>query len=86
IHADVCQVPLYTTALPEATALGTAMCAAVGAGLFSDFEAAAERMVHVTRKVEPNPANAEVYDFYFDKYLRAYPALRDLMHETAARA
>ena len=86
IHADVCQVPLYTTALLEATALGTAMCAAVGAGLFSDFEAAAERMVHVTRKVEPNPANAEVYDFYFDKYLRAYPALRDLMHETAARA
>ncbi len=85
IHADVCQTPIYTTAIPEATALGTALCAAVGAGLFTDLPTAAESMVNIARRIEPDPAKAEVYDFYFDKYLRAYPALRDLMHETAGR-
>ncbi|MCD6351614.1 MAG: hypothetical protein J7M26_05800 [Armatimonadetes bacterium] len=85
IHADVCQTPLYTTAVPEATALGTALCAAVGAGLFEDMAGAAERMVKVTRTIEPDPDKAEVYDFYFDKYLRTYPALKDIMHEIAGR-
>jgi FGGY-family pentulose kinase len=85
IHADVCQVPIYTTAIPEATALGTAMCAAVGAGMFPDLPSAAERMVKISREVQPNAENREVYDFYFDKYLRMYPALRDIMHETAKR-
>ncbi|MBC7287249.1 MAG: hypothetical protein H5T86_04215, partial [Armatimonadetes bacterium] len=83
IHADVCQVPIYVTAVPEATALGTAMCAAVAAGLFDDLVAAAETMVTIKREVAPNPDHQPVYDALFGKYIDAYPALKDIMHHLA---
>ncbi|MCD6361856.1 MAG: hypothetical protein J7M38_13450 [Armatimonadetes bacterium] len=83
IHADACRVPIYVTDQPEAAALGTAICAAVGAGLFDDPVQAAEQMVQVTREIEPDEANAEIYDRMYDRYVATYPALRDLMHEVA---
>ncbi len=83
IHADVCQIPIHLTDQPEAAALGAAICAAVGAGMFPDLPSAAEAMVNVVRTVEPDPGKKGVYDFLFDKYLRTYEALRDLMHEMA---
>ena len=69
---------------PEATALGTAICGAVAAGLFSDPIQASEQMVQVTREIQPNPNNAEVYDRMFRRYVATYPQLRELMHEVAA--
>ena len=84
IHADACQVPIYLTGQAEATALGTAICGAVAAGLFVDPVEASEQMVQVTREIEPNPDNAEVYDRMFRRYVATYPQLRDLMHEVAA--
>lgn len=83
IHADVCQVPIYTTAVAEATALGTAMCAAVGAGLFGSLPEAAEQMVTISREVLPDPDKRQLYDFLFDKYVRTYPALKEIMHALA---
>jgi ribulose kinase len=84
IHADACRVPICLTQEPEATALGTAVCAAVGAGEFANPVEAGEAMARVTRTIEPNPDNADAYDFYYDKYVRTYPGLRDLMHEVAS--
>jgi FGGY-family pentulose kinase len=83
IHADVCQVPIMLTAEPEATVLGTAMCAAVGAGVFGSLPQASETMVHITDQIDPDPDQREVYDFYFDKYVRTYGCMKDLMHEVA---
>ncbi len=83
IHADVCRVPILLTREPEATVLGTAICAAVGAGLFGSIQEASARMVTVTERIEPQPKNAEVYDFYYDKYLRTYPAMKNLFHQVA---
>jgi len=85
IHADVCQVPLYVTQQPEATVLGTAICAAVGAGLFDTAAEAVEQMVTIKREILPDPARRETYDWLFDKYVRTYPQLKDLMHEVARR-
>jgi len=85
IHADVCNVPILLTKVPDATVLGTAVCAAVGAGCFTSVAEASHAMVTVTERIEPNPANRETYDFYFDKYVRTYPQLRDLWHEVARR-
>ncbi len=84
IHADACRVPIYLTEQPEATCLGTAICAAVGAGLFADPVEAAGEMVTVTREIEPNLDNAEVYDKLFRRYVATYPQLRELMHQVAA--
>ncbi|MGD9498492.1 MAG: hypothetical protein AB7Y46_19515, partial [Armatimonadota bacterium] len=65
-------------------ALGTAICGAVGAGLFGDMTAASEEMVRVTRKIEPNPLWAATYDTLFARYVETYLRLKDLMHEAAA--
>ncbi|MGC9319525.1 MAG: FGGY-family carbohydrate kinase, partial [Armatimonadota bacterium] len=73
IHADVCQVPIYLTEQPEATALGTGVCAGVGAGLFDDLSQASEQMVTVTREIEPNDLWAETYDALFERYVETYP-------------
>ncbi|NUP99868.1 MAG: hypothetical protein HUU35_08435 [Armatimonadetes bacterium] len=83
IHADVCGLPLYLTKVPDATCLGTAVCAAAGAGSYPSLREAAANMVHITRKIEPNPAQAEVYDFMYRRYTDLYPALRDTMHDLA---
>ena len=84
IHADACGVPILLTEQPEATALGTAICAAVGAGLFADPAEAAGEMVRVSREVTPNAANTPVYDALFRRYVETYPRLKDLMHEVAS--
>lgn len=60
IHADVSQVPFVLTKVPDAPALGSAICAAVAAGLFHDIPSACKAMVHVERVVEPNPALREI--------------------------
>ncbi len=86
IHADVCQVPIYLTAQPEATALGTAVCAAVGAGLFDSLPEASGQMVRVAREIEPNELWADTYDRLFERYVATYPRLKDLMHEAAREA
>ena len=83
IHADICRKPILLTQEPEATALGTAVCAAAGAGLYRDLVEASEQMVTVTRRIEPDEGNARLYDTLFDRYLRTYPALMELMHESA---
>ena len=52
--ADVFQTPVETVNVPDATAYGAAMLAAVGAGAHNDVVAAADAMVTVTTRVEPN--------------------------------
>ncbi len=86
IHADACQVPLYLTEQPEATALGTAICGAVGAGLFDSLTEASEQMVRVTREIEPNELWASTYDTLFERYVATYQRMKDLMHEAAEDA
>jgi FGGY-family pentulose kinase len=83
ILADVLRQPIALTEEPESTALGAAIVAGVGAGLFESYETAIAALVHVRRTVEPQDANREVYDFYFDQYLKAYASLEQLMHDVA---
>lgn len=85
IHADVCGVPLYLTEVPDATCLGTAICAAAGAGCYPSVAEAAGEMVHVTRKIEPDTSARAAYDFMYEKYVGLYKPLRDTMHALAER-
>ena len=47
MHAGVAGVPIELTRVGEGPALGSAMLAAVGAGLHADLGEAAAEMVHV---------------------------------------
>jgi len=85
LHADVSQLPIALTAVPDAVALGTAICGAVAAGAYDSLETAGARMVRMTEVIEPDPSRRATYDFYYDKYVRTYRQLAGLMHETTAR-
>jgi sugar (pentulose or hexulose) kinase len=75
IHADVLKRPIHLTRESESCALGSAMAAAVGAGIFPSFDEASRAMVKIERTIEPKPANAAVYDDLFARYVRTYEAL-----------
>jgi FGGY-family pentulose kinase len=77
IHADVLNRPIHLTRETESCALGAAMAAALAAGAFPDFDAAARAMVAVEKVVTPNAANAAVYDDLFRRYVETYHALND---------
>jgi sugar (pentulose or hexulose) kinase len=82
MHADVANIPISLTRVPEGPVLGSAMLAAVGAGIYPDIQAAADSMVHVENTIEPNQEAHEAYKFYVDRYIETYPAMKDLMHKT----
>ena len=79
IHADVCNVPIFLTKVAEASTLGTAICAAVAAGAFPTVEEAAQAMVQITDKIEPNAENHALY--IITENMATYPRLKDLMHD-----
>jgi xylulokinase len=72
IQADVYGKPVQVLEEEESTALGAAILAAVGAGVFSDINEAVAAMVHVDSTIDPDPAThalyAETYAIYADAY------------------
>ena len=63
----------------EASGLGAAINAAVGAGLYPDHAAAQARMSRPGRAFAPDPRRVELYDrLYSDAYTRLYPRLAPL--------
>jgi xylulokinase len=60
----------------EAGAVGVALVAAVGLGIYPDFSSL-KKVVKVEKVFEPNPQNLEIYDSLFQAYKDVY---RDLRH------
>ncbi|MCL4535696.1 MAG: FGGY family carbohydrate kinase [Bacteroidetes bacterium] len=80
IHADVSNVPIVFTAVPDASALGSAILGAVAAGLHPDMQSAASAMVHTRDRIEPDPEAHQAYQFYVEQYINTYPLLREAVH------
>ena len=81
IKADVTGRPVRVVEVPEAVALGAALLAGVGVGLFPSYQAAADSVVRSSTLYEPDPARVATYDHYYKEVYRAlYTALRDLNH------
>lgn len=69
IYADVTRLPLSTIATDQGPALGSAIHAAVAAGVHPDVRAAAAAMGKVDRAVyTPDPERAAAYDRLFAEY------------------
>jgi ribulokinase len=81
ILADVAGVPISLTTVPDAVALGSAICAAVGAGAFADLRSAGQAMVHPSTTVEPDTAQRAVYDDGYARYRATYSALAPLFRQ-----
>ncbi len=68
--ADVLNMPIKVASSDQAPALGSAMYAAVAAGIHPDTQAAIQAMGNGFDKVyEPIPANVKVYGELYERYL-----------------
>ena len=85
IQADILQLPVITAQTPEKSATGAAMIAGVGAGVFSSFEDACQRMVAFGEELAPIAANAPRYEETYQIYRDLYPALQPHFARMAAR-
>jgi len=77
MFADVFQLPMEVISASEPGALGSCICAAVGAGVYADFDEAVRRMVRVRKTVAPDPGMKEVYESKYQKFTRALKALEE---------
>jgi sugar (pentulose or hexulose) kinase len=79
LTADVFGMTAVRPHLYEASGLGAAIDAAVGAKVHPDFRTALREMTHAGERFEPNPQTHEVYDeLYQGVYLKMYNQLRPL--------
>jgi xylulokinase len=76
--ADVSGRLVVTPEIDEATALGAAMLAGVGAGIYQDLAEAAQRVHKPGRLFEPNLNLASFYAELFEIYREIYPALQQV--------
>jgi sugar (pentulose or hexulose) kinase len=82
LTADIFGLPTARPHLYEASGLGAAIDAAVGLGLYPDFETAVREMTHTGDAFEPNPHTREIYDNLYQRvYKRMYGQLRPLYEE-----
>jgi xylulokinase len=84
IKADVTGLPLVRMEEEETSTLGAAMLAAVRCGDYPDLSAAADGMVRLGRRFEPDRASVEVYEQSFTLYNELYRALSPVFRGHAA--
>lgn len=78
IIANVMGLKVDVMESEEGPALGGAMLAAVGCGIFKDVKEAAEKLVKVVDTVEPEPELADKYQERYEKFRQIYPTVREL--------
>jgi len=79
--ADILGRPFVRVEVGEAGALGAAITAGVGKGVFASFEEAAAAMVRLGRRFEPDPERQRLYQARFERYRRLWPLLADYLRE-----
>jgi autoinducer 2 (AI-2) kinase len=72
IVADALGIPVRIPAVKESTALGAAIYAGVGAGLYADAATAAGELARFERTVEPRPAAVAAYADLYEQWLELY--------------
>jgi len=76
MQADIYGRPVETVKESEATALGAAMLATLGVGIYKDIHEAIKNMVHVVDRWDPIPENVKIYEEMFGIFRETYQALK----------
>lgn len=77
MFADILDKPIELTEVPELGSLGAAMCAGIGAGLYTDVEDAINKCVNIVKTYHPKPENKALYDESFERWNKAYNTIID---------
>ena len=75
--ADLYNCEVKTTASKEGPALGAAILACVGAGIYKDVQEACGQMIRTDKVQQPVSRNVKIYEEYYQLYRKIYPALKD---------
>jgi L-xylulokinase len=75
IFSDVFNLPIDIIEATELGALGCAMASAVAAGEYGDLKAAAESMVKIKCRIEPNATNVSIYEGNYALYRKVSESL-----------
>ncbi|GAB1482922.1 FGGY-family carbohydrate kinase [Treponema sp.] len=81
IFADVLGLSIELIETKELGTLGCAMAAAVAAGVYPDLKSAANKMVKVKARIEPDPEAVAIYEKKYERYLKISQALDGLWGE-----
>ena len=79
--ADLYGCPVKTMSSKEGPALGAALLAFVGAGVYSSVEEACEAVTANESVTRPNAENSKKYEKYYRIYQSLYPALKEQYKE-----
>jgi xylulokinase len=75
--ADILDCPIVTVQNREGPALGVAILAGVGAGVYSDIPSACKKIMTLTEPQNPDKTAQVRYEPYFGLYREVYQSLRD---------
>ena len=67
-------IPVHVPKVKEATALGAAILAGKGVGIYSDITETVKKVVKIEKTYYPNAENAKVYDGLYDTWRKVYAA------------
>jgi autoinducer 2 (AI-2) kinase len=81
ILADVLGIPVSVPRVKESTALGAAIFAGIGAGLYPDVATAARQVVSFDAAIEPDPEIHGRYVEMFEEWTRVYRAQLGLVEK-----
>lgn len=81
--ADLYACPVKTVASKEGPALGVALLAAVGAGIYSSVPQACEAVITTDKVQNPIIENIPEYEKYYKMYAEIYPALKSSFSKLA---
>lgn len=82
IQADILNIPVITTEMEEATAVGAAILACKGIGIFKSVAEAAEEMIRINPPIKPLSEHREVYDRSYERYRELYAAIANIRWAT----
>jgi len=78
--ADVTGLPIEVPEVEEATPLGAAILAGIGAGLYRDEQQAFERVYRPGKTYQPSGLLSSRYSEWYAVYRQLYPALKPVSH------
>ena len=76
--ASVTSLPIEIPAIQESTALGAAMLAGIGAGIYASPEEAAARVYRIGETIQPDSTFREAYNRKFSIFSQVYDILLPL--------
>jgi xylulokinase len=80
LKADITGIPVAVPKITEAACWGAALLAGAGAERFPSAAKAAEEMLRLQRRIEPDPERHAQYEARYALYREIYPALKSIHH------